>query len=174
MTIGESIPVLGSWFRLHFIENKGMAFGLSYGGNVGKLLLSLFRIVLVLFLIYYIHRLIKSRAPIGALIGIALITVGALGNIFDCAFYGLLFSESTPLQVAQFLPEEGGYAPFLHGKVVDMLFFPLVETTLPAHFPIWGGKEFVFFRFIFNIADSCVTIGISYLLIFQRSFFQKK
>ena len=174
MTIGESIPVFGSWFQLLFIENKGMAFGMFFGGDVGKLLLSLFRIVLVTFLIIYIRQLIKKDAPIGVLIGIALITIGALGNILDSAFYGLLFSESTPYQVAQFLPAEGGYASFLHGKVVDMLYFPLIEVTLPSWIPFYGGKEFIFFQFIFNIADSAITTGILYLMIFQWRFFGKK
>jgi len=174
MTIGESIPIFGSWFYLHFIENKGMAFGMSYGGDIGKLMLSLLRIALVIFLFIYIHRLIKTRAPIGVLLGLSLITVGALGNIFDCAFYGLIFNDSTHTQIATLFPDGGGYASFLHGKVVDMLYFPLIEATLPDSFPIWGGREFIFFRFIFNIADSCVTIGIFYLFIFQRSFFKKK
>ena len=174
MTLGQSIHLFGSWFQLLFIENRGMAFGMFFGGETGKLLLSLFRIILVIFLIFYIRRLIKGNAPIGVLMGIALITVGALGNIIDCAFYGLLFNESTPVQVAQFLPEGGGYASFLHGKVVDMLYFPFIETTLPNWIPIWGGKEFIFFRFIFNIADSAITTGIFYLLIFQWRFFGKQ
>ena len=174
MTLGESIHVFGSWCQLLFIENRGMAFGMFFGGDTGKLLLSLFRIILVIFLIIYVRRLIISKAPIGVLIGIALITVGALGNILDCAFYGLLFSESTPIQIAQFLPAEGGYASFLHGKVVDMFYFPFIETTLPDWLPIWGGREFIFFRFIFNIADSAITIGILYLMLFQWRFFGKK
>ena len=174
MTVGEGIPVLGSWFQLLFIENKGMAFGMFFGGDIGKLLLSLFRIVLVIFLIFYIRRLIKNNAPVGVLIGVSLIIVGALGNILDSAFYGLVFSESLPGQVARFLPEGGGYASFLHGKVVDMLYFPLVTTTLPEWVPFWGGQEFIFFRFIFNIADSAITTGILYMLIFHWRFLGKK
>jgi signal peptidase II len=174
MTLGESIPVLGSWFQLLFIENRGMAFGMFFGGEIGKLFLSLFRIVLVVLLIIYIQRLIKNHAPLGVLIGVSLITIGALGNILDSAFYGLFFSESTPYQIAQFLPSEGGYASFLHGKVVDMLYFPLIEITLPQWVPFYGGKEFVFFQFIFNIADSAITIGILYLMIFKWRFFGKK
>ena len=174
MTIGESILVLGSWFQLLFIENRGMAFGMFFGGDIGKLLLSLFRIVLVIFLIFYVRQLIKNRAPIGVLVGIALIMVGALGNILDCAFYGLIFNESTPMQVAQLFPQGGGYASFLQGKVVDMLYFPFINTTLPHWFPIWGGQNFIFFRFIFNIADSAITTGILYLLLFQWRFFGKK
>ena len=174
MSLGESIPVLGSWFQLNFIENRGIAFGLFVGGDTGKLLLSIFRIVLAIFLGFYIHRLIKEKAPVGVLIGISLILIGAIGNVLDSAFYGLLFNESLPGQVAQFLPEGGGYAPFLQAKVVDMLYFPLIDTTLPSWVPIWGGKEFIFFRFIFNIADSAITVGILYLMIFQWRYFGKK
>ena len=174
MTIGESVPVLGSWFQLLFIENRGMAFGMFFGGEVGKLILSLFRIVLVILLIIYIRRLIKKGASVGVLIGLSLIMVGALGNIIDCAFYGLLFNDSTSQQVAVLLPQEGGYASFLHGKVVDMLYFPFIQTQLPNWVPFWGGREFIFFRFIFNIADSAITTGILYILIFQRHFFAKK
>jgi len=174
MTIGESIFVFGSWFQLLFIENRGMAFGMFFGGDIGKLLLSLFRIILVILLVFYVRQLIKNRAPIGVLVGIALIMVGALGNILDCAFYGLIFSESTSMQVAQLFPEGGGYASFLHGKVVDMLFFPFIQTTLPKWVPIWGGRDFIFFRFIFNIADSAITTGILYLMVFQWRFFGKK
>ena len=173
MTIGESIPVLGSWFQLLFIENRGMAFGMFFGGDVGKLLLSLFRVILVIFLVFYIRKLIRGNAPTGVLIGISLITVGAFGNIIDSAFYGLIFSESTPTQIAQLFPSGGGYAPFLQGKVVDMLYFPLWETTLPSWVPVWGGRDFIFFRFIFNIADSAITTGILYLLIFKWRFFKK-
>jgi len=174
MTIGENIPVLGSWFQLLFIENRGMAFGMFFGGEIGKLILSLFRIILVILLVFYLRRIIKNKAPIGVLIGLALIMVGALGNIIDCAFYGLLFNESTSGQVAMLLPDGGGYASFLHGKVVDMLYFPLIQMHLPNWVPFWGGREFIFFRFIFNIADSAITTGILYLLIFQRRFLGMK
>ena len=174
LTIGESIPVFGSWFQLLFIENSGMAFGMAFGGTVGKLLLSLFRIGLSVFLCFYIGRLIRDKAPVGMLVGTALIVVGAIGNIVDCAFYGLIFSESTPMAIATMFPEGGGYGSFLHGKVVDMLYFPLIDTTLPDWVPIWGGKDVLFFRFIFNIADSAITVGILYLLIFQRKFFMAK
>lgn len=171
MTIGESIPVLGQWFQIYFIENNGMAFGMQFGGTTGKLLLSLFRIALAGFIIYYIGKLIKSKAPTGVLIGISLVLIGAIGNILDCLFYGLIFNESTFTQVATLFPAAGGYAPFLFGKVVDMLYFPIINTTLPNWLPIWGGEEFVFFRPIFNMADSCITIGVIYMLLFQRKFF---
>lgn len=171
MTIGESIPVIGNWFQIYFIENNGMAFGMQFGGSFGKLLLSLFRIVLIGFIIRYINKLTKSNAQMGVLYGIALILVGAIGNVIDSMFYGLIFNESTYTTVATLFPEGGGYAPFLHGKVVDMLYFPIIDTTLPGWVPFYGGDNFVFFRPIFNIADSCITIGVLYLLIFQRKFF---
>jgi signal peptidase II len=174
MTIGESIPVFGDWFKIYFIENNGMAFGMQFGGTVGKLLLSLFRIVLIGFIIYYIKKLLRKEAPMGVIYGVGLILVGAVGNVVDSMFYGLIFSESTFTQVATFLPEGGGYASFLHGKVVDMLYFPLIDTTLPNWVPIWGGEQFLFFRPIFNIADSCITIGVFYLLLFHRKFFSRE
>ncbi|MDD3033126.1 MAG: lipoprotein signal peptidase [Bacteroidales bacterium] len=170
MTIGESIHVF-NWFQILFVENNGMAFGMQFGGTIGKLILSLFRIALAGFIIYYIKKLIEQKAPTGILVGVALILVGAIGNIFDSLFFGLIFSESTPTQVATLFPDGGGYAPFLFGKVVDMLYFPLIDTTLPDWVPVFGGEEFLFFRPIFNIADSCITIGVIYMLLFQRKFF---
>ena len=172
MTLDQSITVFPNWFFIRFIENPGAAFGFELGGDYGKLILSLFRIVATFLLGYYIHVLIRKKAPTGVLVGFGLIFAGALGNILDSAFYGLLFSESTFTQVATFLPEGGGYAGFLHGKVVDMLFFPLFEGTYPSWFPWVGGEEFLFFSPIFNFADSYITIGVIYLLIFQRNFFK--
>jgi len=171
MTIGESIPVIGSWFQIYFIENNGMAFGMQLGGALGKFLLSSLRIVLVGFIIYYINKLIILGASRSLLTGMALILVGAIGNIVDSLFYGILFSESTFTEVATFLPDGGGYAHLLFGKVVDMLYFPLVDTTLPDWVPFWGGENFIFFRPIFNIADSCITVGVIYLLLFHRKYF---
>ncbi|MDD2583993.1 MAG: lipoprotein signal peptidase [Bacteroidales bacterium] len=171
MTIGESIPVFGNWFQIYFIENNGMAFGMQFGGTFGKLLLSLFRLLLIGFIIHYINKLIKTNAPLGVLYGVSLILIGAMGNVIDSMFYGLIFNESTFTTTATLFPEGGGYAPFLHGKVVDMLYFPIIDTTLPSWVPFWGGEDFIFFRPIFNIADSCITIGVAYLLIFQRKFF---
>ena len=173
MTLGESISVFGSWFQIYFIENNGMAFGMQLGGTLGKLALSSLRLVLIGFIIYYIVKLIKMDASRGILTGMALILVGAMGNIVDSMFYGLIFNESSFTSVASIFPDEGGYAPFLFGKVVDMLYFPLVDTTLPDWVPFWGGEHFIFFRPIFNIADSCITIGVGYLLIFHRKFFLK-
>jgi signal peptidase II len=171
MTLGESIPVFGSWFQIYFIENNGMAFGMQLGGTFGKFALSSLRLVLIGFIIYYIVKLIKMDASRGILTGMALILVGAMGNIVDSMFYGLIFNESTFTSVASIFPDGGGYAPFLFGKVVDMLYFPLIDTTLPNWVPFWGGEHFIFFRPIFNIADSCITIGVAYLLIFHRKFF---
>jgi len=173
MTLGESIPVFGSWFQIYFIENNGMAFGMQLGGTFGKFALSSLRLVLIGFIIYYIVKLIKMDASRGILTGMALILVGAMGNIVDSMFYGLIFNESTFTSAASIFPDGGGYAPFLFGKVVDMLYFPLIDTTLPDWVPFWGGEHFIFFRPIFNIADSCITIGVGYLLIFHRKFFLK-
>lgn len=171
MTIGESIPVFGNWFQIHFVENPGFAFGMSFGGKVGKVLLTVFRIVLVVLVGRYLGRIYRRQAPTGVLVGLVLILVGALGNIVDCLFYGVLFGESTWNAVAAFLPEGGGYAPLFMGKVVDMLYFPLIETTWPDWVPGLGGRELIFFRPIFNIADSCITVGAFYLLLFHRHFF---
>lgn len=173
MTIGESISVFGDWFQILFIENRGMAFGMQFGGDIGKIILSLLRIVLVVFMFIYIRHLLKKeqKTPTGVLVGLGLVMVGALGNIIDSVFYGLIFSESTSMQVATLFPEGGGYAPLFMGNVVDMLYFPLIDTTLPDWLPIWGGKEFVFFSPVFNIADSCITIGAMYLIIFKWRYF---
>ena len=176
MTIGESISVLGDWFQILFIENPGMAFGMEFGGSIGKYFLTILRIVLVVVMIIYLRKLLKKgpEVPMGVCVGIMLVMVGALGNILDCMFYGILFGESTMLQVAQFLPEGGGYAPFFLGKVVDMLFFPLIDTTWPEWVPFVGGDSLIFFRPIFNFADSCITVGAFYLLIFHWKFFSEK
>ncbi len=175
MTLGQSINVIGDWFQIYFVENAGMAFGMSFGGVVGKFLLSFFRIVLGVAMFLYIRKLLKrDDVPTGVLYGIAAIMCGAIGNIFDSLFYGLIFSESGFTQVATLFPEGGGYAGPFFGKVVDMLYFPIIDTTLPDWFPIWGGKPFLFFSAIFNFADSCITVGAFYLLIFQWRFFAAK
>jgi signal peptidase II len=176
MSYGEEFQILGlDWARIHFVENPGMAFGIEFGGGYGKLALSLFRIIAVIFLIYYIRQLLKGGAPLGLMLSFALILAGAFGNIIDSAFYGLIFSESTyhggP---AMLFPPEGGYAGFLHGRVVDMFYFPLYEGNLPSWFPIWKGEEVLFFRPVFNVADSSITAGVLSILIFQRSFFSNK
>lgn len=172
MTVGQSIHVFGDWFQIYFIENNGMAFGMQFGGHIGKYILSIFRIVLVGAIFVYIRHLLKKKeTPMGVLIGLAAIMCGALGNIIDSLCYGLIFSESTFTQVAQFFPAGGGYAGFLQGKVVDMLYFPLIDTYWPQWMPFCGGEHLIFFRPIFNFADSCITCGAIYLLIFQWRFF---
>ena len=167
MTLGESIPVLGNWFQLVFVENKGMAFGMAFGGVIGKSLLSLFRIGLFAVLCWWISKLLKrGNVPTGVLVGLTLITAGAFGNIVDCLFYGLIFSESTFTTVATL----GSYAPFMQGKVVDMFFFPL--WVWPQWVPGLGGH--IFFEPVFNFADSCVTCGAIYLILFHWKFFAKE
>lgn len=170
--LNESYHVWGDWFQLYFLENEGMAFGMSFGGDTGKLILSVFRIILSIGIIYYIHKINKRpETPTGVLIGLSFVLVGAIGNILDSAFYGLIFSESGIASPAVLFPPEGGYSSFLHGKVVDMFYFPIIDTVLPANFPIWGGRHVVFFQFIFNVADACITCGALYLLFFQYRFF---
>lgn len=175
MTIGEDIHVFGDWFQILFIENPGAAYGMQLGGSAGKLLLSLFRIGAVVALGWYINYLLKHKAPTGVVVGISLITAGALGNIIDSAFYGLIFSESTYTTVATVFPAGGGYAPFLHGMVVDMLYFPLFTIH---DMPSWLGfladadGSWTFFSPIFNIADSYITCAVIYLLFFQWRYFK--
>ena len=167
MHLGESIPVLGNWFQLLFVENKGMAFGMSFGGVIGKYLLTAFRIVLFCVLCWWISKLCKRKdVPSGVLVGLTLITAGAFGNIVDCMCYGLIFSESTYQTVATL----GHYAPFMQGKVVDMFYFPL--WTWPDWVPGLGGH--IFFEPVFNFADSCVTVGAIYLILFHWKFFSKE
>lgn len=175
MTIGESIPVFGDWFQICFIENNGMAFGMQFGGSIGKLALSLFRVVLIGFIIVYLRKLIKrAGTPTGVLVGLSLVLVGAIGNVIDCLFYGEIFSASTYTQVAQLFPPDGGYTGFLYGKVVDMFYFPIIDTVLPEWVPFYGGEPFIFFRPIFNFADACISCAVVYMLIFQRKFFTEE
>lgn len=166
MTIGESFQVLGDWFQIYFIENNGMAFGWEFGAQYGKIALGVFRIIAVALLFYLIYYLTKKKVKFGPLFGISLITAGALGNIIDGMFYGMIFGESTFTQVATLFPDGGGYAGFMQGKVVDMLYFPLF--TFPEWMPFLGGQ--IFFSPIFNIADTAITTGFLYLLIFQWKF----
>lgn len=170
MTLGQSIDVL-SWFKIAFVENEGMAFGMTFGGAVGKFCLSFFRIVLCGLLVWWINKLLRKGAPTGVLVGLTLITAGAFGNIIDCLFYGLIFSASTYSSVAYAF--SGGYAPFMFGRVVDMFYFPLIDTVWPAWVPFIGGTPLKFFEPVFNFADSCVTCGAFYLIIFKWKFFSK-
>ena len=176
MTLGESIPVFGDWFRICFVENNGMAFGMQFGGDFGKILLTLFRVILIGFIIYYINKVLlkKNDTPTGVLVGVSLVLTGAVGNVIDCIFYGQIFSASSYGMLAEFLPSGGGYAPLMMGKVVDMLYFPLIESTFPDWLPIWGGEEFIFFRPVFNFADSCISVGVIYMLLFQYKYFSKQ
>ena len=168
----ESLRIT-DWFYLYFIENEGMAFGWSLGGEWGKLTLSLFRLLAVFLFGYYLVRLVKQKSHAGFITSISLIMAGAIGNILDSVFYGKLFSASTPQQLAVLMPEGGGYATWLHGRVVDMLYFPLYEGFIPPWVPIWGGEFLIFFRPIFNIADASITTGVFLIILFQRQFFKQ-
>lgn len=170
MFIGQEYIVFPNWFRIHFIENEGMAFGMQLGIPAGKLLLSLFRIAAVIAIGWYLVKTVRKNENLLKSSILALIFAGAAGNIIDSTIYGLLFTESTYYQIATFSPGQG-YAPFLYGKVVDMLYFPFIDTTLPSWIPFMGGENFVFFRPVFNIADSSITVGVLLLLIFHKKFF---
>ena len=169
-TLSEEVNVMGNWFKLHFLENYGMAFGIEFGGSWGKIVLTLFRIIFCGVIIYYIQTLIKAKAHLGYTISWTMILVGALGNIIDSVFYGVLFSESNAWNVAQFLPVEKGYAAWFHGSVVDMLYFPLIKGHFPDWFPFWAGEDFEFFRPVFNVADATISVGFVLILLFQNAF----
>ncbi|HJV20071.1 MAG TPA: lipoprotein signal peptidase [Sediminibacterium sp.] len=171
---GEEHLVLGTWFRLHFVENEGMAWGWKFGGGFGKIALTLFRLVAVIWGSFLLRDFIRRKYHRGFIVCASLIYAGALGNLIDSLFYGLIFEYSNPFtqNVATLLPATGGYAGFLHGKVVDMLYFPIITN---AHYPAWvpfvGGEEFEFFRPVFNIADAAISAGVIAILIFQNKFF---
>ena len=165
--LGEDYKIF-SWFYLYFIENNGMAFGMEFGS---KLLLTLFRIVAVAFLIWYIVRTYRiPKVPMGYVVSLSLITAGAAGNIFDCVFYSLIFNNPMPPEVASLFPAGGGYAEIFHGRVVDMLYFPLFSFTWPGWMPWVGGHEFLFFQPVFNIADAAITCGIFVLILFYHKY----
>ncbi len=171
LKLNDVIPLFGSWGYILFTENPGMAFGFKFGGEAGKIALTLFRMVAVGGITWYLIDLAKKNAPKGLLISFALILAGAIGNIFDSVFYGLIFNDSVG-QVAQLFPSAGGYGKFLRGEVVDMFYFPIIEGHFPGWFPIWANESFTFFRPVFNLADSSITIGVAIILIFHRKFFK--
>jgi signal peptidase II len=169
MFLGQEFHIF-DWFIIHFTENNGMAFGMEFGGFIGKAVLTLFRIIVVTIGVFYMKSIVQPSTPKGALVALGLIIGGAIGNIIDSAFYGLIFNESYN-SVATFLPDNGGYAPLLHGKVVDMLYFPLINSHFPEWLPFWGGEHFIFFRPVFNLADAGISIGIFMILLFYRKEF---
>ena len=166
--VAEILP----WFHLHFIENPGMAWGWKFGNETGKIVLTLFRMAAVIFGTWYLGRIVKHQYRKGFIVCAALIYAGALGNLIDSMFYGLIFEESSYSQVAKIFTGDG-YAGFLHGRVVDMLYFPMLKSHFPPWFPFVGGDEFEFFSPIFNIADASISAGVITLLLFQKSFFKK-
>ncbi len=167
MVIGQEIRLFGNWAFLHFIENNGMAFGMEMGGKTGKLILSLFRIAAITAIGWFLVSLIRKKAGLGLILSVSAIMAGAIGNIIDSAFYGMIFSESYS-QPAVLFPPGGGYSSFLQGRVVDMLYFPIIDTQWPDWSPFRPGESFVFFRPVFNIADSAITCGVFVILLFQR------
>ena len=175
--IGHEVKVLGmNWFRLHFVENEGMAWGWKMGGDWGKVALTLFRLVAVIAGVFIIRDFIRKKYHPGFIYCSALIFAGATGNLIDSMFYGMIFSGSDPYvqNIAHFMSKEPAYGTFLHGKVVDMLYFPLITNThFPSWFPVWGGDEFEFFRPVFNIADASISVGVITILVFQNQFFKK-
>ncbi len=171
---GEEIKVLGDWFRLHFIENEGMAFGMKFGEHYGKLFLTIFRLIAVGWGVYFIQNtLIKEKYSNGLILCAALILAGALGNSIDSVFYAKIFSESS-FHIARFVPWGQGYGELFHGKVVDMLYFPILKGQYPTWFPILGGEDFEFFRPVFNIADTAISTGVISIFVFQKSLLKKE
>ncbi len=171
--IGEEISLIGNWAKLHFIENEGMAFGMSFGGEFGKLALTLFRIIASVLIFIYLRKIIDKKESKLNIYSISLIFAGAVGNIIDSIFYGIVFSESTYFSIAEIFPSNGGYGTLLHGKVVDMFYFPIINTSFPTWMPFIGGEPFTFFNAIFNIADISISVGVG-LLVISLLFFQKK
>jgi len=171
MVIGEDIPIFGKWGMLHFIENNGMAFGMEMGGKPGKLILSIFRIIAIFAIAWFLNSIIKKNAYLGLILAVSAILAGAIGNIIDSAFYGMIFSESFHEPAVMF-PPDGGYSSLLHGRVVDMLYFPVINTRWPEWSPYRPGESLIFFRPVFNIADSAITCGVFAILLFQKKMFR--
>jgi len=171
MEIGQEIHLFGNWGILHFIENNGMAFGMEMGGRPGKFILSIFRVLAIFGIGWFLFSLINKKANPGLIFAVSAIMAGAIGNIIDSAFYGMIFSESFN-QPAVLFPPEGGYSSFLHGKVVDMFYFPVINTHWPDWSPVKPGESFVFFRPVFNIADSSITCGVISIILFQKRMFR--
>ncbi len=170
MTLYQQIPFFGNWGILHFVENNGMAFGMALPGSLGKILLTSFRLIAVVAIAYYLRHLIRIKAHTGLIISLSMVMAGALGNIIDSVFYGMIFSFSSPIETATIFPEGGGYAPLMQGKVVDMFYFPILKGNYPDWFR--GGSSFIFFRPVFNIADSSITVAVVIILFNQRRFFR--
>ena len=168
MYLGESIRVT-DWFFITFIENKGMAYGMNF---IYKPLLTVFRIVTSFAIVYYIYKVIKHGQSMWYVACLSMILAGAAGNIFDCLFYGQIFTISTPYNISEFTSFCDGYAPLLQGRVVDMFYFPLIVTTWPEWVPVWGGQEYIFFSPVFNFADSCISVGVVLLILFFRKEFE--
>jgi signal peptidase II len=171
MVIGQEIHLFGNWGLLHFIENNGMAFGMEMGGQTGKLILSIFRIGAIVGIGWYLSRLINKKTNLGLILSVSAILAGAVGNMIDSAFYGMIFTESFS-QPATMFPAGGGYSSFLLGRVVDMFYFPVINTTWPDWSPFRPGESFVFFRPVFNIADSSITCGVMAIVLFQKRMFR--
>jgi signal peptidase II len=171
LQIGQEIHLFDNWGILHFIENNGMAFGMEMGGRGGKLILSIFRIIAIIGIGVFLNSLIRKKANLGLIFAVSAIMAGAVGNMIDSLFYGVIFNESYN-QTAILFPPGGGYSSFLHGRVVDMFYFPIINTHWPEWSPIKPGESFVFFRPVFNIADSAITCGVISILLFQKKMFR--
>jgi signal peptidase II len=171
MSIGQEIHIFGNWGVIHFIENNGMAFGMEMGGKTGKFILSIFRILAICGIGWFLSSLIKKKANLGLILAVSSIMAGAIGNIIDSAFYGMIFSESYN-QPAIMFPPGGGYSSFLYGRVVDMFYFPIINTHWPAWSPFRPEESLVFFRPVFNIADSAITCGVVAIILFQKKMFK--
>lgn len=173
MTLGQEFHIIKDRVIIHFTENNGMAFGLELGGEMGKLALSLFRIIAIIAIAYGLYYMIRHKYHRGLILNVSLIFAGAVGNIIDSVFYGVIFSESTWYTKAELFPEGGGYSSLLHGKVVDMFYFPIINGNFPSWLPLWGGQDFIFFRPVFNLADTAISVGVILILLGQKRYFKE-